>query len=65
MKFRELKNGDRFDFINDDKPGFNSYFKRCVKISARKYQAIEEHNTPGYGHHIGSINADVYHAEAA
>lgn len=30
MKFKDLKIGDTFDFINDSKVGYNSFFMRCT-----------------------------------
>ena len=58
MKFKELSLEQSFDFINDDTPGYNSFFKRCTKISNRKYE-----DDYGVTHTIGSINADVYHVK--
>lgn len=37
QKFSELKIGDTFDFISPDFM-LNSFYERCVKISARRYQ---------------------------
>lgn len=39
--FRDLATGDTFDFVNMSQPMMNSFYRRCVKISTRKYQAID------------------------
>jgi hypothetical protein len=57
MQFRDLSIGTRFDFIDDANPSWNSFYERCLKISARKYRAA------GVNHTVGSINAKVYHVE--
>ncbi len=56
MRFRDLKIGDTFDFVDDSKPGYNSFFKKCVKISDRKYR-----DSDGQEYIIGSQNAKVFH----
>ena len=56
MKFKDLKLNQTFDWINDSKQGFNSFFKTCKKISSRKY--IDSDNVE---HRVGSINAKVFH----
>lgn len=58
MKFRDLKEGDTFDFVNDQIPGSNSFFKRCEKISSRKYKDEDSQTCT-----VGTINAEVYHVE--
>lgn len=57
MKFKNLKIGDTFDFVDPDKIGFNSFFDTCQKISTRKYKSL----TTDIEHRVGSINAIVYH----
>jgi len=57
MKFKQLSIGQSFDFINDEKPSYNSFFKKCIKISPRKYT-----DSDGMTHSVGSINANVFHA---
>ena len=59
MKFRDLHIGDSFDFVNDDKPTWNSFFKRCWKNASRRYV-----DSDGIQHRVGSINADVYHVNS-
>ncbi len=54
--FKELKIGETFDFINDEKPGYNTFFLSCRKTSNRNYV-----DTSGCKHLVGSINAIVYH----
>jgi len=54
--FKELKTYDQFDFVNDEKPSFNSFFKQCYKVSARRY--ADENNVL---YTIGSINCEVFH----
>jgi hypothetical protein len=56
MTFQQLPIGASFDFINDEKPMFNSFYLRCTKVSARKYQ-----DQTGVIHRVGSIAASVYH----
>ena len=60
-KFRDLRNGQSFDFIGPDQM-LNSYFERCVKVSARCY--VAEHGD-GRGEpsvmQVGSVNVEVYH----
>ncbi len=61
--FRDLSIGDTFDFISPDRTG-NSFYARCVKLSARTYIEEELFLTPAPHHTIGSINASVYHVAA-
>jgi hypothetical protein len=61
-EFRALSIGDTFDFVNMDRPMMNSFYRRCVKTSARKYQTIDE---PKDTYSVGSINARVYHVRDA
>lgn len=56
--FRTLAIGDTFDFIDESKPEYNSFYRRCVKVSPRKYQAIDEPKTV---YTVGSVSARVYH----
>lgn len=57
-RFKHLAVGTKFDFINDETPGYNSFFERCTKISSRVYETES-----GVRHLVGSINAVVYHVE--
>ena len=61
-EFRQLAIGDTFDFVNMSQPMMNSFYRRCIKISARKYQAIED---PKDVYTVGSISARVYHVRDA
>lgn len=58
MKFKELKQGQEFDWIDDDNIGYNSFFKRCIKTAQRTYK-----DTDGNRYSVGSINAVVFHVE--
>lgn len=55
-RFRDLANGQTFDFIDDSRPGYNSFFDAVQKLSARTYMG-----TNGAVYHVGSINAQVFH----
>ena len=59
MRFEDLAIGQRFDWISDERSAFtrNSYFKRCVKTSARKYESVDGQDKC----QVGSIKARVYH----
>lgn len=59
MKFEDLAIGQTFDWISPERSAFtrNSYFKRCVKISARKYESIDGADKCT----IGSVKVTVYH----
>jgi len=63
MRFQDLAIGQRFDWINDERSAFtcNSYFKRCVKTSARKYESIDGKDKLT----VGSIKAIVRHVGPA
>jgi len=61
-KFRELPVGQVFDFISGTM--YDSFWARCVKISARKYAVVGEVDRPDckrIEYRVGSINAEVYH----
>jgi hypothetical protein len=61
-KFRDLAVGDTFDWISEgDTRMFNSFFKRCVKLSARTYTETEGEELHRY--RVGSIGAAVFHVE--
>jgi len=56
--FGQLKLGQSFDFIAPIEPGklnINSFYLRCVKMSARTYM-----DEKGTRHAIGSLSAKVY-----
>jgi hypothetical protein len=59
--FKELAIGDTFDFISPNRT-LNSYFRRCVKLSARTYTPVEGEDEPT-ALRIGSIHAQVYHVK--
>lgn len=52
--FKNLAIGQSFDFISPNRM-MNSFYKRCTKISARKYR-----DEDGVEHTIGSHYARVY-----
>jgi len=58
MQFKDLSIGDTFDFIGPDRM-MNSFYARCRKLSARKYEW--EENGIRYLGSVGSIKASVYH----
>lgn len=60
-KFKDLQIGQTFDWINDEKPGQNSFTRPCVKTSARKYRTIAGGQIEHYT--VGNINATVYHVD--
>lgn len=63
-RFRDLAIGQTFDFINDNNRMWNSFYRRCIKTSTRKYQTID--GEPVMQLRVGSVNAKVYHvAEVA
>jgi len=66
-RFRDVAIGQEFDFVGGEYP---SFFRRCVKTSARTYQTTED--TPHLNAKgatimkpmrcaVGSVNAHVYH----
>jgi len=61
MRFKDLKIGQSFDFINPNAIGQNSFFHRCVKVSARKYKTVSGEAMHGFAAYtVGSINAEVF-----
>ena len=56
--FAQLSIGDTFDFIDMSRPMFNSFYRRCVKTSTRKYETID---APVMQCRVGSVSARVYH----
>lgn len=61
-RFRDLAIGQTFDFVDDSRPGFNSFYSRCMKTSTRMY-ATQDHPTLRY--RVGTINVPVFHVEGA
>lgn len=59
--FADLSIGATFDWINDQAPGRNSYFERCVKCGPRSYQAIRAGLAAGPMMRVGSTRARVFH----
>lgn len=60
VRFRDLAIGQQFDFEFDfvSPNGYNSFFKRCIKISPRKYR-----DEQGITYQVSSINCIVYNAK--
>jgi hypothetical protein len=54
--FKDLMIGEEFDWINDRRQGYNSFFKRCWRNSYTGY--IDE---DGYQHTVGAMTAQVFH----
>ena len=57
--FHEIAVGDTFDWINERRMGFNSFFLACQKVSTRCYV-----DTTGQRHEVGTVNAQVFHVGA-
>lgn len=53
-KFRELATNQVFDFVSPDRM-LNSFYKRCVKVSTRRYN-----DEDGGEHRVGSIDCEVF-----
>lgn len=62
LRFRDLVIGQTFDFIDDARPGFNSFYSRCQKVSARMYASLDH---PAYRYRVGTINVPVFHVGAS
>jgi len=62
MKFRDLHIGDTFDFVSNNRM-FNSFFDRCIKVSARKYKSIDNPRNAEFTYTVGTINCSVFHVE--
>lgn len=57
IEFRYLNIGDTFDWI-DPTTRYNSFFKRCEKVSTRCYRSES-----GARHTVGTIKVNVFHVE--
>lgn len=63
MTFRDLHIGDTFDFAE---PDISSFFKRCRKVSASCYVAVNDNGHDDRFHgtmRAHSMHAPVYHVE--
>jgi len=56
VQFKDLKIGDTFDFVDDKAIGYNSFFERCTKITARKYKSETD-----VIYRVGKITCEVFH----
>lgn len=55
MMFKDLAVGQTFDWVDDTRTGYNSFYAACRKTSARKY-------TDGrFDYRVGSVRAEVFH----
>lgn len=59
MTFADLALGQTFDWI-DDASHTNTYFARCIKVSARQYDDVRAYG-PNGRMTVGSVKAPVYH----
>lgn len=61
MRFEDLAIGQTFDWVSDERSAFtrNSYFKRCVKVSPRKYESVDGEDKLT----VGSVKARVFHVK--
>jgi hypothetical protein len=56
--FSSLNIGDTFDFVDPNRPHLNSFFKRCKKVSTRKYE-----DESGTQHTVGTVSCRVFHVK--
>jgi hypothetical protein len=54
-KFRDVPVGATFDWINEERPSYNSFYDRCTKTGPRTYSAGP------IKYQVGSINTRVFH----
>jgi hypothetical protein len=57
--FKDLEIGQTFDFVDPDAGTRNSFYARCVKLTARTYREIN--TSTGFVHRIGTVKARVFH----
>jgi hypothetical protein len=60
--FGDLSVGHTFDWIDPDNRAHNSFFARCIKISARKYAEVACRDKV---YSVGTIKAKVFHVAYA
>ena len=58
-KFKNLSIGDTFDFVDPTMIGYNSFFDRCVKVSARKYQSVDTKLV----YQVGTVHVQVFNVD--
>jgi hypothetical protein len=63
MRFRDLKRGDEFDFVDDARPLLTSFSERYIKVDRNRYEY--EYRGRRLTVRVGSINAVVYHVMPA
>lgn len=59
MQFCELALGQEFDWVDDSKPGMNSFFDPCVKTSERRYRST----LTNCSYTVGTVKAKVFHVK--
>ena len=63
MRFKDIAIGREFDFISPHAQ-LNSFFHRCIKVSARKYKTVDGAAMHGFdSYRVGSVNVEVYHVQ--
>ena len=60
-RFKELSNGDTFDFIDDANQTGNSFYRRCKKIGQRHYVPVDGLEV----YTIGTVMCRVFHVDYA
>lgn len=60
MKFKHLRTGQEFDFINDFNPMMSSFYHRCVKTGVNTYDAVDKEAYP-HSMEVGSTDCTVHH----
>lgn len=63
MKFRDLRIGDRFDFIGPERL-YNSFFAACTKTGKREY-SWDYVDGKTLSTRVRTVNVRVYHVERA
>ena len=56
-KFKDISIGTHFDFVGGLYP---SFYDRCVKTSARKYQSLNRPDNFPDGMEVGTVNVQIY-----
>lgn len=59
--FRDMEVGAHFDWIDDSRPGQNSYFTRCIKTGERTYSELGETGPVGDPLKVSTDRAEVFH----
>ena len=59
-RFKDLNIGQTFDWIDDENPNHNSFFQRCRKVSASRYETTDGRLTDC---RVGTTSARVFHIQ--